>query len=94
MAHPTGTSTESASTRDLFLEQFSVPTWQEHLRQHDGRLTAEDEAIEERAFGWVVGPPRAIHLLPASTPRSNPVAGERAESSPGPRLPAIPEADG
>jgi MFS family permease len=53
----------------LFLEQFRVQTWQEHQRQHDGRLTAEDQAIEDAAFAHVVGTPRTRHLLPSSTPR-------------------------
>ena len=25
---------------DRFVEMFSVPSWEEHLRQHEGRLTA------------------------------------------------------
>lgn len=56
---------------DLFLEQFSVPTWQEHLRQHDGRLTAEDQAIEDAAFAHIVGTPRAEHLLPPGAARNS-----------------------
>jgi len=55
---------------DLFLEQFQVPTWQEHQRQHDGRLTAEDQAIEDEAFAHIVGSPRTEHLLPPETPGS------------------------
>jgi MFS family permease len=55
---------------DLFCEQFQVPTWREHQRQHDGRLTAEDQAIEDAAFARIVGTPRAQHLLPPGTPRS------------------------
>jgi hypothetical protein len=56
---------------DLFLEQFSVPTWQEHMRQHDGRLTAEDQAIEDAAFAHIVGTPRAEHLLPPGATRES-----------------------
>ena len=56
---------------DLFLEQFQVPTWQEHQRQHDGRLTAEDQAIEDEAFAHFVGSPRTEHLLPPETPRTS-----------------------
>jgi MFS family permease len=56
---------------DVFLEQFQVPTWQEHQRQHDGRLTAEDQAIEDAAFAHIVGTPRTQHLLPPSTPRTS-----------------------
>ena len=69
---------------DLFLEQFQVPTWQEHQRQHDGRLTAEDQAIEDAAFAHVVGTPRARHLLPAATPRNSfsPRAQRAGESHP------------
>lgn len=47
-----------------FLEQFEVPTWQEHQRQHDGRLTADDQAIEEAAFAHLAEKPRSQHLLP------------------------------
>ncbi len=56
---------------DLFLEQFQVPTWQEHQRQHDGRLTGEDQAIEDTAFSHIVGTPRTKHLLPPGTPRNS-----------------------
>jgi hypothetical protein len=48
-----------------------VRTWQEHQRQHDGRLTAEDQAIEDAAFAHVVGTPRTRHLLPPATPRAS-----------------------
>jgi len=51
----------------LYVEQFEVPSWQEHQRQHEGRLTAEDKAIEDAAFVHVVGSPRTQHLLPAIT---------------------------
>jgi MFS family permease len=56
---------------DLFLEQFQVPTWREHQRQHDGRLTIEDQAIEDAAFAHVVGTPRTQHLLPPGTARNS-----------------------
>ncbi len=56
---------------DLFLEQFQVPTWQEHQRQHDGRLTGEDQAIEDTAFSHIVGTPRTKHLLPPGTTRNS-----------------------
>jgi predicted MFS family arabinose efflux permease len=56
-----------AESPTVFLEQFQVSTWQEHQRQHDGRLTAEDEAIESAAFSHVVGAPKPRHLLPAES---------------------------
>ena len=48
-----------------FVEQFEVATWDEHRRQHDGRLTAEDKAIEDAAMSHIVGRPVPLHLLPA-----------------------------
>jgi MFS family permease len=56
----------------LFLEQFEVPTWAEHQRQHDSRLTADDKAIEDATFAHITGQPRTQHLLPVApetTPR-------------------------
>ena len=49
----------------IFVEQFEVSSWQEHERQHDGRLTVEDKAIEDAAFSQIVGRPQPEHLLPA-----------------------------
>ena len=37
---------------DRFVEVFSVPSWEEHLRQHEGRLTAADKAIEDAALAF------------------------------------------
>jgi MFS family permease len=54
---------------DLFTEQFQVPTWREHQLQHDGRLTAEDQAIEDAAFAHVMGTPRTRHLIPPASAR-------------------------
>ncbi len=51
---------------DTYLEVFTVPSWTEHLHQHQLRLTAEDQAIEERAFAFVTRPPATVHLLPAT----------------------------
>ncbi len=52
---------------DHFLEIFAVASWEEHQRQHAGRLTAEDQAIEEAAFGYCVTRPTGAHLLPPSS---------------------------
>jgi MFS family permease len=49
---------------DRFVEVFSVPSWEEHLSQHEGRLTAADKAIEEAALAFSDPPARADHLLP------------------------------
>jgi MFS family permease len=47
-----------------FVEMFSVPSWEEHERQHEGRLTAADKAVEETALAFSDPPTRAEHLLP------------------------------
>jgi MFS family permease len=49
---------------DRFVEIFRVPSWEEHLRQHTGRLTATDQDIEEAALAFSDPPARADHLLP------------------------------
>ena len=47
-----------------FVETFRVPSWEEHQRQHTGRLTAADQVVEERALGFSDPPAAAQHLLP------------------------------
>ncbi|HEY7271494.1 MAG TPA: MFS transporter [Actinoplanes sp.] len=49
---------------DRFVEQFRVPSWEEHLRQHEGRLTATDQRVEESALSFSDPPARGDHLLP------------------------------
>jgi MFS family permease len=49
---------------DRFVELFSVPSWGEHLRQHGGRLTAEDKELEEAAHALSDPSPRGQHLFP------------------------------
>jgi predicted MFS family arabinose efflux permease len=50
---------------ERFVEVYQVPTWEEHLRQHEGRLTGSDEEAEERAQKLARGPAEVSHLLPA-----------------------------
>jgi MFS family permease len=47
------------------VELYVVPTWDEHLRQHGGRLTGSDRDVEERAKALSQTPPEVAHLLPA-----------------------------
>ncbi len=49
---------------DRFLEIFTVPSWAEHERQHEHRLTAADQAIEEAAFAHTPSTPSVEHLIP------------------------------
>lgn len=50
---------------DRFVEVYLLPSWDEHLRQHGGRLTKADQAAELRALTHAEGVPRVRHLLPA-----------------------------
>ncbi len=62
-----GTSWElyrDAERPDQFVEIFRVASWEEHLRQHEGRLTATDRVIEEAALAYSDPPVTADHLLP------------------------------
>ena len=47
-----------------FIEQFLVPSWEEHLRQHRGRLTGTDRSFQEAASALAVEPPVTTHLIP------------------------------
>jgi MFS family permease len=49
---------------DHFVELFRVPSWQEHLRQHDGRLTGRDRVVEVAALAFSDPPAKGDHLLP------------------------------
>jgi MFS family permease len=48
-----------------FVEAYLVPSWDEHWRQHTGRLTGADRAAEERALALTDGPAQASHLFSA-----------------------------
>ena len=48
-----------------FVEVSLYPTWAEHLRQHEGRLTGADREVEEAARAMAGGGPHVEHLFPA-----------------------------
>jgi MFS family permease len=48
-----------------FVEAYLVPSWDEHLRQHSGRLTGVDREAEEHAESFTDGPSQATHLFSA-----------------------------
>jgi fucose permease len=50
---------------DRYVEAYLVPSWEEHLRQHGGRLTGFDQEREEVAMALAEGEPEVEHLLPA-----------------------------
>ena len=49
---------------EQFTEIFQVASWEEHLRQHQGRLTRDDQQIEETALAYSNPKAVARHLLP------------------------------
>ena len=53
-----------AEHRDRFVETFRVSSWEEHLRQHEDRLTATDQVVEEAALAFSDPPAYGDHLLP------------------------------
>ena len=53
-----------AERPEEFVEIFQVASWEEHLRQHQGRLTRTDQQIEEVALAFSDPPATAQHLLP------------------------------
>ena len=50
----------------LFVEVFSVPSWEEHLRQHDERQTGTDLEYHDKAAALSDPPPRIDHYLAAA----------------------------
>jgi len=49
----------------LFIEQFSVPSWEEHLRQHRERQTGTDLQYHDDAAALSDPPPQTGHYLAA-----------------------------
>ncbi|MDG6105778.1 MFS transporter [Dactylosporangium aurantiacum] len=50
---------------DRMVEVYVVPSWDEHLRQHSGRMTGADEELDRRVAALSAPPPTVVHLLPA-----------------------------
>jgi quinol monooxygenase YgiN len=48
-----------------FVEEYTVPSWEEHLRQHHGRLTGADVEIEQAVDRLSDPPAHTAHLFPA-----------------------------
>ncbi|MER5389787.1 MFS transporter [Saccharopolyspora sp. NPDC002686] len=48
-----------------FVETFLVRSWDEHLRQHQGRLTGTDREIEQHAESFTEARPTVEHLFAA-----------------------------
>ena len=46
-----------------FVESYQAPSWEEHLRQHDDRLTVNDRHREEAVWALCLEPPTVDHLF-------------------------------
>jgi hypothetical protein len=65
---------DGADPSVFLLVQF-FPTWEEHLRQHTGRLTVTDQEREERANALAVEELVGAHYFPAH-PIRDPTSGK------------------
>jgi MFS family permease len=54
---------------DELVEVYVVPTWDEHMRQHSGRMTGADEEVDRLVRGLAEGTPTVVHRLPADEVR-------------------------
>ena len=50
-------------TPNQFVELFSVPSWEEHLRQHESRLTELDREVDTRGRALSDPPAQTSHLI-------------------------------
>lgn len=50
----------------VFIELFSVPSWEEHLRQHEERQTGTDLQYHDAAAALSDPPPQTDHYLAAA----------------------------
>ena len=50
-----------------FVESYLIATWEEHMRQHQSRLTGADRRFEDDAKRHALGEPEVAHLFPPPT---------------------------
>ncbi|MCM6776718.1 MFS transporter [Nocardia sp. CDC159] len=48
---------------DRYIEAFVVRSWEEHMRQHQVRLTAQDRLAEDEIERYTTGVSRTLHLV-------------------------------
>jgi MFS family permease len=53
---------------EKYVEVYQVPTWDEYLRQIEGRQTGADQRLEAVAVALAEGPATVTHLLPSDSP--------------------------
>jgi hypothetical protein len=49
---------------DRYVESFDVPSWSEHLRQHEERWTGSDRDVLDVVRRLATGDPVVEHLFP------------------------------
>jgi MFS family permease len=57
-----------AADPSRFVEEYTVASWSEHLRQHSGRLTGTDRDTDVRARSFSDPPAQVAHLFTAPLP--------------------------
>lgn len=75
---------QDAADPVVWIEWFFLPSWAEHLRQHD-RVTRHDQDIHDRVRAYHVGaaPPEVRHYLALTrTPRRRPATPEAGGTKP------------
>ena len=65
-----------------FLETFLVPSWEEHRRQHLGRMTILDRAVIESLTALLGDAGKVSHLLGVKVPSSAPGLSQRQPNQP------------
>jgi hypothetical protein len=53
----------NGATTDRFIELYLLPSWREHVRQHDDRQTVTDRSRDEAVERLLVEPPHPSHLF-------------------------------
>jgi MFS family permease len=65
-----------------FVELYLVRSWEEHLRQHGGRLTGTDRELEQVALALAEGPTVVAHLFPPDDEPDDEPRVEQSDPSP------------
>ncbi|WP_245717334.1 MFS transporter [Nocardia jejuensis] len=53
---------------DRYVEAFVVRSWAEHMRQHQLRLTTQDQRAEQEVARYTIGEERSTHLVAVAEP--------------------------
>jgi len=59
-----------ADSPHAFMELFTVPSWEEHLRQHRERVTGADDQFRDAAARLSDPPPLVGHYVAAAVPEA------------------------